>query len=404
MKRYLFCDSASSARFVNSRMFLWVLIAGFSQPLSAQADRLSDLEKRVEELQLQVSEQSVSNSNSQGAMKSFLNDNLTFGGFFEPSILTVFGPDTDTQMSAISNLLGLNIAADFSERLRFSSQILTALAISLANQHNDPNAGALSLSTRRSFTTVSFATLVTQAYLEFRNSDGFHIQGGVGYVPFGHAFQLREPVLFARRGGPLTLRTTDLVGPLWTGVHVLGHFPTSGGHWGYNAYTFTQVLGERFPGLGTRLWWASNDDHIHGGISSQVGKRGIDTFKNLGADLRLKFGPWTFTTEYIRAVVNGDDPWATYLEPSLAILEESVLLYVFGDYSNSSRNITGTTARGQPDPIQKWEYGAGVNWLPTTFTRLRLGLTRHDYVGATSTPSGVNRDYMSVDASAGVAF
>jgi hypothetical protein len=45
-----------------------------------------------------------------------------------------------------------------------------------------------------------------------------------------------------------------------------------------------------------------------------------------------------------------------------------------------------------------------VNWLPYSFTRFRFGLLYNDYVGSTATLAGADRNYFSLDLSAGVEF
>jgi len=55
------------------------------------------------------------------------------------------------------------------------------------------------------------------------------------------------------------------------------------------------------------------------------------------------------------------------------------------------------------DPITIIEQGAGINWLPTSYTRLRVGFTYHNYVDEDPTFKN-ERDYYTVDLSAGVAF
>ena len=95
--------------------------------------------------------------------------------------------------------------------------------IPLQNEHNDPRAASLHLPSRREFGPYAYGSILTQGYLEYDLTDSVHAQTGMGYVPFGVAFQQREPVLFIRRGGPQVLRMTNLVSPLWSGVRFLCH-------------------------------------------------------------------------------------------------------------------------------------------------------------------------------------
>ena len=374
-------------------------------PIFAHAqDRLDELTKRIEELERQQEELLIQSATQKSGMNSFLKDNLTFGGFFEPAYTIITGPDTETQATNSVNLLGINLAAEYGPRLRFVSQFVTALGFTLANEHNNPNAGG-GQPDKREYTTPAFATLLTQGYLEYSFSSNYRMQGGLGYVPFGYAFQQREPVLFIRRGGPQVLRTRNIVSPLWSGLNFLARFPQKNSTWGYGVYTFSPFEAPKHPGVGARTFWASADDKVTVGLSTQGGKLGAKSFQSLGTDLRLNFNPYLVTTEFVHGFFEGDDPWSFYIEPAIYIMDEEVLLYVFGDYTFNSENRNGGTGPTSfADPYQKWEYGFGVNWLPTAYTRIRLGLTFNDYVGNTAVVDDQDRDYTSIDISAGVAF
>jgi hypothetical protein len=125
----------------------------------------------------------------------------------------------------------------------------------------------------------------------------------------------------------------------------------------------------------------------------------------VGADARFDFHPFQIRTEFAELISKEvENSWSAYVEPGFWIYDEEVLWYVFGDYFFGANNETGFGAVKLPDPILKWEYGTGLNWLPTSFTRLRLGFTYYDYVGNQSVKQGQNRDFFGVDISAGVAF
>lgn len=154
--------------------------------------------------------------------------------------------------------------------------------------------------------------------------------------------------------------------------------------------------------MGGRLWWRSKDERVLAGVSSQIGKNRNETFEIIGLDASVELTQFILRTEFIQHLSSHDDPWSVYVEPGYYILEEEVLLYVFGDYVNSSINDEGVN--NESDPYRKWEYGGGVNWLPTSYTRIRLGLTYNDYTGKTGVIDGKNRDYWSYDISLGVAL
>ncbi len=386
------------------KLTLCFAFAFLSIPLWAQ-DRLDSLTKRIEELEKQQEEfllQSSERDTSQ--VSSFLNSKITFGGFFEPSYTLLSGPDTEFQATSSSNILGLNIAADYTDNIKFVSQFITGLVLPLQNEHNNPGAAG-GQPEKREFGSYTTGTLLTQGYLEYSFNSNYRLQGGMGYVPFGHAFQQRELVLFIRRGGPQVLRTNELVSPLWSGLNLSASFPLTNSTWGYNVYTFSPVTSPRHPGLGGRIFWGSAEDKFNTGLSTQVGKIGANNFETVGADFRFNFSPFLVTTEFIESFYEDQDAWSAYVEPGIYILDEEVLLYAFGDYQYGSRARNGGTgATSFRDPIQKYEYGFGVNWLPTSFTRIRAGLTFHDYVGKDAIITGQNRDYTSLDLSAGVAF
>lgn len=373
---------------------------------SAWADKVDDLTRRIEELEAQQAELLEQVTEQKGEVTTFLNDHVSFGGFYEHANTGISGPDTKTQVANTANFLGLNIGADFNQDWKFVSQSLIVLSIGLFNEHNDPRATAFGFPSRREFGSIVFGAIPTQNYVEYGGSEGFRVQAGMGYAPFGFTFQQRELVLFIRRGGPLLLRTSGLVNPLWTGAHIYGSFPVSGekGRWGYDVYSFTLSNSLKVPGGGVRTWWSSPNEMMIFGVSAQIGKRGEYTYEVVGGDLRVKYGRWQLTTEYGRQFIEGDDAWSVYLEPSVSILNEQVILYVFADHANSTFSQTGSGSRAFSDPFRKWEYGGGINWLPTAYTRFRLGITENDYVGDTASIAGQNRDYTTYDLSFGVAF
>src|SRR5690606_14596546 len=104
------------------------------------------------------------------------------------------------------------------------SQFITGLTTPLTNPHNDPRAPSIApnLDEKRDYHSIFIGALVAQGYAEYILNPRLRIQAGLGYVPFGYYAQLREPVLFERRGGPQTIRTDNLFSPLWMGVNLVG--------------------------------------------------------------------------------------------------------------------------------------------------------------------------------------
>jgi hypothetical protein len=374
--------------------------------LAATDKEYEELKKRIEDLETQQEQLLMSAAEPKNSVGSFLNDQLTFGGFFDGGYDFITGPDTDTQSTNNSNALGLNLSADLGNKYRFVTQLVNILSVPLLNQHNDPRGSAVGLPDERHHETYTTLSVLTQGYLEYNFSKMFNLQGGLGYVPFGYALQLREPVIYVRRNGPQLVREgANLVSPLWSGFHLYGSKSVGKKEFGYNVYTFTPSRKAHFVGLGARSWMAALDEKFIGGISAQIGRNEDETFKTVGADARFDFHPIQLRTEFSELINKDiDNTWSMYVEPGYWIYHEEVLLYVFGDYLYGANNETGFGSSALADPIQKWEYGAGVNWLPTSFTRLRLGFTFNDYIGSNANPQGQNRDYFGLDISAGIAF
>lgn len=384
-------------------LFLPLLLG--AESLAAPAPRASEqnvqaLEKRVADLERAIEENRADFGFVDRGVRSFLNTRINLGGFMESALTGIFQENRSPQAASSSTVLGINLGAVFSERLRFSSQLISGITLPIANPHDDTRASTVGVQAQRGFGAYNVTTLVTQAYGEWEGSDAFRVQGGVGYVPYGVTFQQLELVLFVRRGGPQLLRSNnELVHPLWQGLHVRGSFSGPLFRWGYNAYTFSPVANTQKLGVGSRLWLELNRNQLLVGFSHQTASRGTHTYSTVGPDMRLRLGRVTVTSELAKGYGEGPQPWSFHLEPDVDIYGQSILLYVFGDYLESKMNKTGALA----DPYKKWEYGGGMNWLPTSFTRIRLGYAYNDYVGSYAANAG-GRDYHALDASAGVAF
>lgn len=373
--------------------------AAQNEKIKIMEERLYELEQQQRAMERWYSEYYVQ---SQGRVAPFLGEKISFGGYLETAMTHLSGPQMPTQFTVNSNTLGLNIAAEFNEKVRFVSQFLTALGYSLQNAHNNP---ALTPS-QRQYGTVVASSLVAQGYVEFVESEMLSTQIGVGYVPFGYAFQQREPVLFRRRGGPQLLSasgSTDvgIAFPLWTGIHIHGILPVMDIRTGYNLYTFSPSTKPRTMGVGGRLWWSLNEN-ITTGISLQSGEQVAESYMSYGADVNVKWQRFGVTAEYAQNAIAGskEDVVSYYLEPYYTFNEGKFLIYAVGDYVDAPNRMVGAVA----DPYEQWRYGLGVNWLPLPNTRLRLGVLNHEYVGATASIGGQERRYTSIEFSTGIAF
>ena len=419
LNRFLNCPLIHCVKAVSLFVFLTLHLSIFNPLVFAAASNrtpsatesselrelkeLKNLKLKVDELSEQVKKLKKSHvalhpdlsEDSESTVRSFLSSHLTLGGFFESGITGFWGPDTRTQISTLNHTLGLNFAARFSEEFRFVGQIITSLYFPLINVNN----------AQRKVGSLLSTTVPAQGYAEYTAIDLLRIQAGLGYVPFGIAFQQRELVLFVRRGGPQLMRTEGFIDPFWTGIHLLGSKWIGHHQVGYNAYTFTPFESPGLLGTGLRVWWSNPQEVVTVGVSSQIAKRGSDTTCVAGIDMKFKSDSVTVLTEVAQKFMkSADSPWAAYIESNLPVFSDNILFYAFLDYANSSLSSTGVGAAALADPYRRVEYGGGFNWLPTSYTRFRIGLYFLDYVGATAVIAGQNRDFTAIDASVGVAF
>ncbi len=377
----------------------WLILLSLvltGKTFAQNASQIEALTKRIEQLESQQEELILSQGSQKNQVNSFLKDNLTLGGFFESGFSIFDGPDTRFQAMYSGSTMGLNLSAEFSEKLRFVNQTITILTYPLLNPHNNPT---LTPKTR-TYGDPLFLATVTIGYLEMPVSENFLVQAGIGYVPFGYAAQQRETVLFIRRGGPQVLRTSNLIQPLWGGLHLSGTFRPENA--GFNLYTVNPLDESNTSGIGGRLWANSDEDRFRFGVSTQVMKFGGHTSEIIGADAIYASERFFIASEYVSHMTGeGRNPWTAYIEPAIKLFDEEILLFVFSDYSDDPLFELNSVTY---DPMIRWENGVGINWLPTSNTRFRATVAREDYLGKNSTIGGKNRDFWYFDLSAGVAF
>jgi len=370
---------------------------------SGYADELQDLGERVKELERRQQEDFEEFHAGRGLVRPYLKNGILLGGYFETGFTHLNGPDTASQHSSNSHLVGLNLSSDFTEQDRFVMQLQSGLGYSVSNPHNDPTATP----SQRQFGSAAVVTALTQGFFEHRFTRLAIVQTGLGYTPFGHAFEQRELVLFKRRNGPNILRAsaTNNVGiafPLWMGVHLHGSAPLGQNQIGYNAYTFSPSTKSSSIGTGSRFWYRYHEA-LTVGVSYQIGEQSQSaTYQSYGADLDLKLPSGGVTIEYARSSVSHGErgPESYYVTPYYNLIKNTVIVYSTADYVDNPNRLTGTT----PDPYKLWSVGGGVNWLPLSNVRVRLGILNHNYVGVDSVKNGQDRDTQSVDLSLGLAF
>lgn len=369
--------------------------------------KIEDLQKRIYELEKKQTEYDEWYINfynlGKGSVSPFLGNKLALGGFFETGLINIFGPDTENQIAAQSHILGLNISADYTDKIRFVTQTLTFMNIPLVNPNNNPNL----VPAQRKYSGFYSGALVAQGYFEYAYSDFFNIQTGIGYIPFGIAYQQREPYLFHPRKGPQLINNDDgfniaIVSALWIGVHLYGMLPIGKNNFGYNLYTLTPGSNVASLGGGGRFWWNPNEV-LKMGVSLQYAERQIGSYVAKGADIEIKYDNLGFIGEYAINESTGDIPDSEfyYIEPHINSLDGKWIFYVSAEYLRSPNRLDISTLI--PDPFEQKYYGTGVNWLPIPNTKLRLGYLRHDYINE---PNSIakNRDFDAVEFSTAIAF
>ncbi|AZZ35513.1 hypothetical protein CIK05_01415 [Bdellovibrio sp. qaytius] len=91
-----------------------------------------------------------------------------------------------------------------------------------------------------------------------------------------------------------------------------------------------------------------------------------------------------------------------YFEPYMKFAADEWLVFLNAEYIDTLERTDIITHK--PDPVKKWQYGGGFNWLPIPNARLRLTYLYHDYIDETDTIAGQKRDYNVIDFSTAVAF
>lgn len=383
------------------------LSAFAAEPKATDGDSIKDIEQRIIELEQRQKEMNTWYENfyllGKGRVAPFLGESMSIGGFFETAVTHLYGPDMETQTSGNIHTLGLNLAAQFNEKTKFVTQSVTRLLIPLKNLNNNPNLTP----PERGFVGYSFSSIVAQGYLEYRMSDFFTVQSGLGYTPFGIAAQQSEPQLFRLRGGSQIIAYDDgdtigILSPLWTGLHFYGVLPVNR-NLGYNLYTFTPVNKASTLGTGGRLWYKASE-YAMIGASVQSGEHAKGHFFSHGFDVDLKYNNCGFVSEYGHATNSGDvlDAEFYYFEPYMKFAEDRWLFFLNAEYINTLERTDVVTHL--PDPVKKWQYGGGFNWLPIPNARLRLTYLYHNYIDEADTISGQERDYNVIDFSTAVAF
>ncbi len=317
----------------------------------------------------------------------------------------MWGPDTPSETLADRHKLGINLSAELGSKFRFVSQFTMGFNFPLRNEHNNPSHGSTLLPLNRSHGDLSFGSVLSQAFGEYDLGKSLKFKFGMGYVPFGRAFQIREPVLFLRHQGPQLIRTASaseiiIADPFWKGLHLQGNLFEK---IGFNLYTLSSLDHSGKLGLGARLWSKLNSN-ITLGLSTQSAERSNSNYLAYASDLNVKFKNFGVQVEY---AVNDSDLGTVssyYIQPYLKLLNRKLTLHLDIDYM---KNILGLTTLGNAsvsDPYRKWEYGIGLNYQFLPNVKVRLGFLMHDYIDSTAVIVSQDRDYFTVSNSWGISF
>lgn len=388
-------------------VFFSIISVTAAEPDKNTDATIEDLEARVLDLEQRQKEMSDWYTNfyllGKGRVTPYLNEGILLGGFFESAVTHISGPDTATQTSGNTHILGINLTAQFNDKMRFATQVLTQLSIPLRNIHNNPNLTPA----ERSFSGATITSTIAQGYFEYRSNEYFNVQSGIGYAPYGIIYQQRDPELFRLRGGSQILTSDDgdtvgIASPQWMGLHFYGFLPFSPSV-GYNLYSMTPKNAVSNLGIGGRLW-KKISEYTTFGISAQTGEQNDGIFFSHGLDLDLKYKKFGFVSEYGRTVNSGDtlDTEFYYFEPYYEFVENQWLFFLNAEYVDNLARTDLLTHIS--DPVKKWQYAVGLNWLPLTNARFRLTYLNHDYIDELDTVAGRERDYNAIDFSMAIAF
>jgi hypothetical protein len=367
-------------------------------------DDFENLKQRVEELEQSLSTLSSESAQKDRPIQSFFTQSLALGGFFENSLTGIWGKNTPTQVVADSHRLGINLGADWNPNLRLVSQYTLGFTYPLRNEHNNPLHGSSTLPTLRQYEAITYGALLSQAFVEYSHSDQLRLQAGMGYVPYGQAFQVREPVFFFKRKGPQLIRTSGvtrviIADPFWEGLNLLWQ-PNS--RWQMNLYTNTSLNHSGKLGGGTRI--ARVGDQYTLGVSYQTGGQADEYYQSFGADAKWEGRYLGIQAEYGRNSTPNGSPESFYVQPYILISEKRGIIFIEADYLKNplGETILGSTA--VDDPYIKWEHSVGFVYKFLAQVRGRFDFTWHDYVGDRARIIDQERDYYSVTLSSGVTF
>lgn len=369
-----------------------------------EIQKLNDQLKLIENTLVEMTSKTFAR---QGSTQAYLSESINFGGFFENSITSMWGTNTPSQTVADSTRLGLMLAADLHPGFRFVGQYSLGFSYAFRNEHNNPDHGSTLLPTTRSYEEVSFGSLLSQAFGEYEYNQAFKIQMGMGYTPFGKAYQVRDPVLFLKRRGPQFIRTSGInrifiADPFWKGIQILGAIGEEHS-FSYNLYTNTPLDHSGKMGAGSRVAF-STLKHLTVGSSLQHGYQENFRYFTYGFDLSWIAETYGLTAEWAKNESEFANVESYYLQFFVKPFGDKILIFIDTDYI---RNPLGQVTLGSAainDPYIKWEHTLGLNYFFFPNVKVRFDFIIHDYIGDRSVLSGQNRDYYTGAISSGISF
>jgi hypothetical protein len=359
--------------------------------------KIEQIEGRLDE----VEQHQVEELTRKGQLSAFHADKIKFGGFIDTLFNGRFGYSTPTE-GAFDSEVVLQVAADVTEKLRAVTATFVDFRTNFIDQHSP-------------FRTNNGVSVVVEPKIlfgEYRFKDQLILKAGRFTAPFGIINQEFFSPQLLRHDLPQIVRGFTVFDTLPSGVQLYGTYPIRDSKVGYNAYAASLSSNTTDVGGGGRLFYSSPNELLTVGVSSQTGERGSQLFSALGSDLKLNWRNFVLRTEYLWSFLDSsNDQNGFYVQPALKFFKDKLILFGQIDYLNDTLGIFQLVDHDRnpltpsiADPFKKFEYTAGINYLPWPFLRNRLEFTWNNYVGSRRKLGSNSRDYFGIQASSTLSF
>jgi len=353
----------------------------------------AQIQKRLDALESELTDLKIENQKTE-PVRTFTAKNFRFGGFGETVFTSLIGhgPNRNSVNETEGSLF---ISADITDKTRFFSETEFEHNSALIDG-NTPG---------RHFGTEGDNVGLEIAEVTHDFSNAFSLKVGRMITPFGIInVEHFEPSLIQHDKPQFLREVSDTEITMFDlqvrGLDAIGRFsPFTDHHIKLESYAGTVRTDPNKIAGGGRQSWSFPNDRVTLGFSQQAGTRDERTFVTLGEDLKISYKKFTLKSEAAQTSFTGHSITAFYVQPLYFLTPR---WGVFGqvDYLDNVLNKTDDII----DPIKKYEYTTGVNFLPISNVRLRGEVTVHDYQGNTGTFAGVSRDYVSVQTSVVVSW